>query len=316
MLQTSNTSSKPRPADLAIQQSLARVQRQLADLTAATHKQLQLSPATNSFYPPPPHLPAAAAAAAPAVIPVIGPGVRPKPGEVVPLPGNRQALANVPPKRIQDLPARSRYMADLSPASRYPSSFHPEPTSSIAPLPQGQGQKQTAAAGSDVSKKQQQQQQGSKVTQQPTFAITNTAPYSRPSVAATAASTGAPNGFMGSGSQERSNNALVRIPTYIAPGGPMGNQNDEEHYMRLINDIVSVLSPVEYYASSPAKLLDYLFIGGYRDAEDVAKLRRMGITHVFNCAPLRSRGAVQSPYPPSSGIIAYDQVSIDRLLIA
>lgn len=85
----------------------------------------------------------------------------------------------------------------------------------------------------------------------------------------------------------------------------------EEHYMRLMNDILSQAVPIDYCIPSPTKLLDFLYIGGYKDAEDVNKLRRLGITHVFNCASLRngsSHGAGQSPYPSTCGILAYDQV--------
>jgi len=71
--------------------------------------------------------------------------------------------------------------------------------------------------------------------------------------------------------------------------------------------------------SGPTALLDYLYIGGFEEAQAVDELRRLGITHVLNCAadPGRlQRGRYASnPSPPESGIYAYDQFSaqdVDR----
>ena len=110
----------------------------------------------------------------------------------------------------------------------------------------------------------------------------------------------------------RKSSLPLELHSTAMPSRPAGagtkreDSQSEEYCLKLFQEIVSNFAPVEYYASSPAKLLDYLYIGGYRDAEDLVKLRRLGITHVFNCAPMRANG--QSPYPPNCGVVAYDQV--------
>ncbi len=60
---------------------------------------------------------------------------------------------------------------------------------------------------------------------------------------------------------------------------------------------------------SPNKLLDYLFIGNYRDADNVDYLHRLGITHVLNCAAYRVKD--DSPYSENSGIVGYLQFRAD-----
>lgn len=84
---------------------------------------------------------------------------------------------------------------------------------------------------------------------------------------------------------------------------------------KALNRLQEVLRPSYPLSipSGPTALLDYLYIGGFEEAEDLDQLRRLGITHVLNCAaePGRlQRGRYASnPYPPESGIYAYDQFS-------
>ena len=82
----------------------------------------------------------------------------------------------------------------------------------------------------------------------------------------------------------------------------------DEYYMKKIEDTIFGLNSKEY-PSSPTKLTDYLYIGNYNDAENIAYLRRLGITHVLNCAAFRTLGG--SPYPPETGIMGYLEFKAD-----
>ncbi len=59
------------------------------------------------------------------------------------------------------------------------------------------------------------------------------------------------------------------------------------------------------YSSTPTKLNDYLYIGGYTDARNVKALQSCGITHVLNCAAFRD--SIINPYALCTGIIEYKQ---------
>jgi hypothetical protein len=64
-----------------------------------------------------------------------------------------------------------------------------------------------------------------------------------------------------------------------------------------------------YGPTGLGQLSEYLFIGGYNEAESVNSLRRKGITHVLNCAAWRT--GISNPYPPHSGVIGYEQFPAD-----
>ena len=59
----------------------------------------------------------------------------------------------------------------------------------------------------------------------------------------------------------------------------------------------------EDYPRCMTKLSPHLYIGNYHDAASFAYLRRIGITHVLNCAAYSKRSS--SPYPPDSGVVKY-----------
>ncbi len=82
----------------------------------------------------------------------------------------------------------------------------------------------------------------------------------------------------------------------------------DEYFVKKVEDIIH-LNNVKEYPSSPTKLVDHLYIGGYSDAENVAYLRRLGITHILNCAAFRTLGG--SPYPPETGIMGYLEFRAD-----
>jgi len=52
----------------------------------------------------------------------------------------------------------------------------------------------------------------------------------------------------------------------------------------------------------PVQLLDHVFIGSQRNADNLEVLRSHGITHVLNCAGLRRYDFTRSPYPKDTGI--------------
>ncbi|ELU03323.1 hypothetical protein CAPTEDRAFT_140771, partial [Capitella teleta] len=55
----------------------------------------------------------------------------------------------------------------------------------------------------------------------------------------------------------------------------------------------------------PTQLSPVLFIGSQRNADDLATLQRIGITHVVNCAGTRRYDVSRSPYHPETGIRDY-----------
>ena len=84
----------------------------------------------------------------------------------------------------------------------------------------------------------------------------------------------------------------------------VSTKKSDEYYMRKIEEII--LSSGVDYPGTPTKLLDYLYIGSYRDAENPEFLTRLGISYVLNCAAYRG-GDVTGPYNPEDGILAYKQ---------
>ncbi|ELU01777.1 hypothetical protein CAPTEDRAFT_107807 [Capitella teleta] len=79
---------------------------------------------------------------------------------------------------------------------------------------------------------------------------------------------------------------------------------EDDEYHTAILDIL-IQAPHGHQQTGPTQLLEHLFIGGYKDAEDVTTLSRMRITHVLNCAAFRKSDA--NFYPESSGIRCYHQ---------
>ena len=76
-------------------------------------------------------------------------------------------------------------------------------------------------------------------------------------------------------------------------------------------EILYILETFPYCINKegPTKLLDYLYLGGYKDAMDISLLKQLGITHVLNCAAYRKTD--RSPYDRDSGILHYKQFYAD-----
>ena len=76
---------------------------------------------------------------------------------------------------------------------------------------------------------------------------------------------------------------------------------EEKYYMDEIEKISA--RPFKGVAILPAKLKDYLFLGGYGQANSIPCLKKRGITHVLNC--VSGRNKKKNPYPSSSGIVGF-----------
>ena len=59
------------------------------------------------------------------------------------------------------------------------------------------------------------------------------------------------------------------------------------------------------------ELVSYIFMGSLKNASDVASLRKLGITHVLNCASNRNLSFGLSPYAVDSGIAHYCAVAAE-----
>jgi len=92
---------------------------------------------------------------------------------------------------------------------------------------------------------------------------------------------------------------------------------DDHFYLRRIKEILQQTSAVvdgsavegsSSYAAPygpqlyPVQLLEHVFIGSQRNADNLEVLRHNGITHVLNCAGLRRYDFARSPYPRDTGI--------------
>ena len=86
------------------------------------------------------------------------------------------------------------------------------------------------------------------------------------------------------------------------------NTGSDEFYMRKMEEILSEPT-VSMFPSSPSRVTDFMYVGGYRDAENIPQLRRLGINHVLNTAAM-SRSQT-NPYPPQSGIVGYESFDAD-----
>lgn len=53
--------------------------------------------------------------------------------------------------------------------------------------------------------------------------------------------------------------------------------------------------------SEPTKLLNHVYIGSQSNAEELRLLRRLGITHVLNCAGYKGRGRQTTNTSPYDG---------------
>ena len=80
---------------------------------------------------------------------------------------------------------------------------------------------------------------------------------------------------------------------------------DDCYYMRRMKEILEAF-PYKGPPFYPVQICSsHLYIGNQRNADDVDALKRLGITHVLNCAGTRRFDLSKSPYPSSSGIKSY-----------
>ena len=83
----------------------------------------------------------------------------------------------------------------------------------------------------------------------------------------------------------------------------------DTYYLTKMADVLERFSSGAMFTSSPSRITNYMYVGGYNDAENWTYLRRLGITHVLNMAgPKRS---TMNPYPPDSGIVGYEMIDAD-----
>ena len=97
------------------------------------------------------------------------------------------------------------------------------------------------------------------------------------------------------------------IGPYAIPPAEI-NVGTDEFYMRKMEEILSEPTP-SMFPSSPSRVTDFLYIGGYRDAENLPYLRRLGINHILNTAAMKR--SQTNPYPPQSGIVGYESFDAD-----
>ena len=79
---------------------------------------------------------------------------------------------------------------------------------------------------------------------------------------------------------------------------------DDAVYLKLMADILDAY-PMHGPPREPIQLCTHVYIGSQRDADDIDSLKRLGVTHVLNCAGTRRFDRSRSPYPSGSGIDGY-----------
>ncbi|KAK2164388.1 hypothetical protein LSH36_64g00017 [Paralvinella palmiformis] len=81
------------------------------------------------------------------------------------------------------------------------------------------------------------------------------------------------------------------------------SRDTEAYYLQKLREVIYDKKTPTVKAS-PAKVLDYLYLGSYWNAKHVLYLQKLGITHVLNCAatPRTDDG---NPYHPDTGITHY-----------
>jgi len=90
-------------------------------------------------------------------------------------------------------------------------------------------------------------------------------------------------------------NFLVAVMTSMS--------TDDVYYVDAMREILSG-EPCHGVVTEPTRLLDHVFIGSQSNAEDLRTLRRLGVTHVLNCAGYKG----PRPFPNAS---PYEGLGID-----
>lgn len=89
-----------------------------------------------------------------------------------------------------------------------------------------------------------------------------------------------------------------------------GGGCEDQYYMDRMREILTGF-PNTGPPTYPVQILDHLYMGNQRNADNVELLRRYGITHVLNCAGLRRFDFARSPYPKESGIRGFLMISAE-----
>jgi len=79
---------------------------------------------------------------------------------------------------------------------------------------------------------------------------------------------------------------------------------DDRYYFHKMKEILEAF-PNKGPSYLPAKLLEYLYIGSLRNADDHALMKRLGITHVLNMCANRRLDMFRNPYSRDSGVRQY-----------
>jgi len=90
-----------------------------------------------------------------------------------------------------------------------------------------------------------------------------------------------------------------------SPGGGSGMTSaiSDEAYAEALHVILSG-EPCRGLVTEPTRLLPHVFIGSQSNAEDLRTMRRLGITHVLNCAGYKGPR-------PSPNASPYEGLGID-----
>ena len=79
---------------------------------------------------------------------------------------------------------------------------------------------------------------------------------------------------------------------------------DDRYYFHKMKEILEAF-PNKGPSYLPAKLLEYMYIGSLRNADDHSLMRRLGITHVLNMCGNRRVDMYRNPYPRDTGVRHY-----------
>ena len=82
---------------------------------------------------------------------------------------------------------------------------------------------------------------------------------------------------------------------------------EDEYYYEWVEEILEAF-PNKGPPFTPSRLGNHMYIGSLINAEDEVLLKRLGITHVLNCAGTRRFDLDKSPYPKDVGVKEYRMI--------
>lgn len=94
------------------------------------------------------------------------------------------------------------------------------------------------------------------------------------------------------------------------PSTTTRSKHEDDYYMDRMREILTGF-PNTGPPSYPVQILEHVYMGNQRNADNVEVLRRYGITHVFSCAGQRRYENSRSPYAKDSGIKEFLLISAD-----